>query len=134
MINKNSHLNILIVDDDPIARMLAKRNLEIAGFSGAIVTAENGEMGFDVISNSTQNFIIILDYHMPELDGIGLLRKLNANNLSPAVFMLTSSILSEDKNECLNYRCVQEYMVKPIDQLKTKKIIDFSMIQSDLMQ
>ncbi|MFT6324549.1 MAG: CheY-like chemotaxis protein, partial [Halieaceae bacterium] len=51
--------NILIIDDDPIARMLAKRNLEIAGFKGSIITADNGLVGFDVIKNSIQNFIVL---------------------------------------------------------------------------
>jgi CheY-like chemotaxis protein len=120
-------LNVLIIDDDPIARMLAKRNLEIAGFSGSIVTAENGEMGYDIITNSSQEFLVVLDYHMPELDGIGLLKKLKSNNYTPPVFMLTSSILSDDKRECLVYECVKDYLVKPIDQLKTKQIIEYSM-------
>jgi CheY-like chemotaxis protein len=118
-------VNILIIDDDPIARMLAKRNLEIAGFKGSIVTAENGEMGYELISNSRQEYVLMLDFHMPELDGLGLLNKLNGSNFNPPVFMLSSSILSENKNECLRFDCVQEYLVKPIDQLKTKTILDF---------
>lgn len=119
-------MNILIIDDDPIARMLAKRNLEILGFKGSIITAENGNMGYDILRNHPEKFIIILDYHMPELDGIGLLKKLDANHLAPPVFMLSSSILDVHKNECLDYRFVQHYLVKPIDQVKTKKIIEFA--------
>ena len=125
MAYSNSTANILIIDDDPIARMLAKRNLEIAGFKGSIVTAENGEMGYEIIANSKQEYVLMLDFHMPELDGLGLLKKLKTNSFNPPVFMLSSSILSENKNECLSFECVQEYLVKPIDQLKTKSIIDF---------
>ncbi len=125
MAYSNTPKNILIIDDDPIARMLAKRNLEIAGFKGSIVTAENGIMGYEIISNSKQDYVLMLDFHMPELDGLGLLKKLQVNSFSPPVFMLSSSILSKNKNECLSFECVQEYLVKPIDQLKTKTIIDF---------
>jgi len=119
-------MNILIIDDDPIARMLAKRNLEILGFTGSIITAENGKMGYDILTSRSEKFIIILDYHMPELDGIGFLRKLDANRLSPPIFMLSSSILEIHQNECLDYQFVQEYLVKPIDKSKTEKIIEFA--------
>lgn len=119
-------MNILIIDDDPIARMLAKRNLEILGFTGSIITAENGRMGYDILTSRSEKFIIILDYHMPELDGIGFLRKLDANRLSPPIFMLSSSILEIHQNECLDYQFVQEYLVKPIDKSKTEKIIEFA--------
>jgi CheY-like chemotaxis protein len=119
-------MNILIIDDDPIARMLAKRNLEILGFKGSIITAENGNMGYDILIKHPDKYIVILDYHMPELDGIGFLRKLDANRLSAPVFMLSSSILDIHKDECLDYSFVQHYLVKPIDQNKTKRIIEFA--------
>ncbi|UTW66117.1 response regulator [bacterium SCSIO 12643] len=119
-------MNILIIDDDPIARMLAKRNLEILGFKGSIITAENGKMGYEILTSRSEKFIIILDYHMPELDGIGFLRKLGENQLEPPTFMLSSSILEVHQNECLDYPFVQEYLVKPIDKSKTEKIIEFA--------
>ncbi|MGB0806128.1 MAG: response regulator [Salibacteraceae bacterium] len=118
--------NILIIDDDPIARMLAKRNLEIAGFKGSITTADNGEVGFDIIKNTRQNYIVLLDFHMPELDGIGLLKRLNSHNIELPVFMLSSSILSENQNQCLSFPWVQDFFVKPIDQIKTKAILEFA--------
>lgn len=126
MINSCSSMNILIIDDDPIARMLAKRNLEILGFTGSIITAENGKMGYEILTSRSENFIIILDYHMPELDGIGFLRKLDKNQLDPPIFMLSSSILKVHQNECLDYTFVQEYLIKPIDKNKTEKIIEFA--------
>ena len=118
--------NILIVDDDPIARMLAKRNLEIAGFKGSIITADNGLVGFDVLKNSAHEFVVLLDFHMPELDGVGMLKKLKAHNMKPPVFMLSSSILSQNQNTCLSFPWVEDFMIKPIDQQKTKRIIEFT--------
>ena len=117
--------NILIIDDDPVARMLAKRNLEIAGFMGAISSAENGLEGFNIISKSKKDFTVLLDFHMPELDGVGLLNKLESNQLNPPVFMLSSSILSENMDSCLSHDFVQEYFVKPMDQVKSKVILEF---------
>ena len=118
--------NILIIDDDPVARMLAKRNLEIAGFLGSISSAENGQDGYNIISKSDKEYIVLLDFHMPELDGVGLLRKLKSNQLNPPVFMLSSSILSENMDSCLSHECVQQYFIKPIDQLKSKVILEYA--------
>lgn len=126
MLNNNSPKNILIIDDDPIARMLAKRNLEIAGFKGSIHTADNGLVGFEMLKNRPHDYVVLLDFHMPELDGLGLLELLKENHMAPAIFMLSSSILSKNQNTCLNYVGVQEFLVKPIDQLKTKTVIDFT--------
>lgn len=125
MNSNNTSQNILIIDDDPVARMLAKRNLEIAGFMGSIFSAENGIEGFDIISKADRDYTVLLDFHMPELDGVGLLNKLESNQLTPPVFMLSSSILSENMDSCLSHRCVQEYFVKPMDQSKSKVILEF---------
>lgn len=122
--------NILVIDDDAVARMLAKRHLEIAGFSGNIITAENGQMGFDIISNSDEKFTIILDYHMPELDGLGLLYKMKSHNIQHPVFMLSSSLLKEHHNECLQFSMVQDYLIKPVDQQKVKQVIEFVQVNA----
>ncbi len=126
MSKHNSSKNILIIDDDPIARMLAKRNLEIAGFTGLIHTADNGLVGYEMLRNSSESYVVLLDFHMPELDGIGLLNLLEEKRLKTSIFMLSSSILSKNQNNCLSFENVQEFMVKPIDQLKTKKIMEFT--------
>lgn len=126
MSKHNSSKNILIIDDDPIARMLAKRNLEIAGFRGLIHTADNGLVGYDMLKEAPDSYVVLLDFHMPELDGIGLLKLLDEKGLKTSIFMLSSSILSKNQNNCLSFENVQEFMVKPIDQLKTKTIMEFT--------
>lgn len=128
MMKTGSPITILIIDDDPVARMLAKRNLEIAGFSGFIETAENGEIGFEIISSSpNRNFAIVLDYHMPILDGLGFLKKMEYDNLKFPVFMLSSSIMKSHKEECLHRKNVVDYIIKPLDQEKSKLIIESSL-------
>lgn len=121
----SSPTTILIIDDDPVARMLSKRNLEIAGFKGKIATAENGEIGINILmSTPNERFAIILDYHMPILDGLGFLKRMVNEKISFPVFMLSSSIMKGHKDECLAYVNVQDYFIKPIDQEKSKMVFN----------
>ena len=106
--------------------MLIKRYLEIAGFHCEIIMVENGQQGFEVLQSSTDRITTILDYQMPVLDGIGLLRKMKNYDINHPVFMLTSSILPSHKTECLEHSMVKEYFVKPIDQDKTRIILEFT--------
>ncbi len=118
-------MNLLIIDDDPIARMLLTRFVSINGFTGSIYTAENGQEGYDIISSTDQDFLLILDYHMPVLDGSGLLKKLSDNGYSHPVFLLSSSSVDELETEYRLYNWLQGYFDKPIDLNKTKIILDF---------
>ena len=119
-------MNILVIDDDPVARMLITRFLNIKGFNGAIYTAENGQEGFDLISSASEKFLIILDYHMPVLDGSGLLKKLHENKYSHPIFLLSSSSIEELEKEFQSYHFVEGYFDKPIDLNKTKIILDLA--------
>ena len=119
-------MNILVIDDDPVARMLITRFLSIKGFEGSIYTAENGQEGFDLMSSTSKKFVIVLDYHMPVLDGSGLLKKMAADNISHPVLLLSSSSVDELENEFQTYDFVEGYFDKPIDLNKTKIILDYA--------
>lgn len=119
-------MNILVIDDDPVARMLITRFLSIKGFEGPIYTAENGQEGFDLLDSSSDNFVIVLDYHMPVLDGSELLKKMSENSISHPVLLLSSSSVDELENEFQSYNFVKGYFDKPIDLNKTKIILDYA--------
>jgi CheY-like chemotaxis protein len=64
---------ILIVDDDPIMRMLYKRPLEGAGYE--FLTAKDGEEALKLVSEQAPQ-LIIMDIMMPGTDGLSVLRTL----------------------------------------------------------
>jgi CheY-like chemotaxis protein len=122
-------MKIIVIDDDPIARMLLTRFITISGYSGTILVAENGQIGFDMIVSNPGDYVIILDYHMPVLDGSGLLKKLDENHLSYPVFLLSSSDKDQLEQEYQTYPWLHGYFDKPIDINKTKIILDFAQAQ-----
>lgn len=118
-------MDLLVIDDDPIARMLITRFLSVKGFNGSIYTAENGQQGFDIVNSTKSNFLIILDYHMPILDGSGTLKKLAENNFDHPVFLLSSSSVEELEAEYQMHDFVQGYFDKPIDLNKTTILLNY---------
>jgi diguanylate cyclase (GGDEF)-like protein/PAS domain S-box-containing protein len=58
--------HVLVVDDDPVLRMIAVRALETAGF--AVEEADCGEAALEAIERCTPD-LVLLDVDMPGLDG-----------------------------------------------------------------
>jgi PAS domain S-box-containing protein len=59
---------ILVVDDEPLIRDLAKRILEKAGYS--VVTARSGKEGIEIYTQHSSDIaLVILDLIMPEMGG-----------------------------------------------------------------
>jgi len=65
----DSAYTILLVDDEKLARMVAKRRLAI--FRYRILEAKNGREALDILERESVD-LILSDWMMPELDGPGL--------------------------------------------------------------
>ena len=102
---------ILIVDDEPHIIMMVRSRLIANGF--AIITADNGVMGFET-AKQEQPDLIILDVLMPEMNGIETLIKLKATEETKniPVIMFTAKGQSEDVEKAQAAGAV-DYIVKP---------------------
>lgn len=79
----------LIVDDDPDSTFLARRNLQDS-FPDAIVDqAQSGQVALDLIRQH-EFTAIITDYRMPWMDGLTLVRKIRAMNVSVPIILRTA--------------------------------------------
>lgn len=65
-------LKVLIVDDTTTSRMLVRDGLQELGIKN-ISFASDGEQGLKHVMGQ-QTHLVISDYNMPKLDGLGLLR------------------------------------------------------------
>lgn len=84
--SESTDVNILYMEDDTgLARILQKK-LERRGFK--IDLASDGEEGIMMLRKSAYD-ILLLDYHMPVLDGIGVVEKLSSDDALPPTIMLT---------------------------------------------
>lgn len=118
-------IKIVIADDNLEFVSTFVRYLEAEEDMEVIATAKDGQEAYDVISK-TKPDVVLLDVIMPQLDGIGVLEKLNENGIMPICIML--SAVGQDK---ITQRALslgaQYYMVKPFEiELLLKRIRDLN--------
>jgi len=84
---------VLVVDDEAIVRSLAKKMVEIAGFS--VLTANDGEEAVRVYcEHQTEIACVLLDLTMPKMGGEEAFRAIR--QISPGVRVILSSGYSEE--------------------------------------
>ncbi|MEM4657804.1 MAG: response regulator [Candidatus Methanosuratincola sp.] len=109
---------ILVVDDDEYVRELFSIYLEELDYD--CTTANDGEDCLNKFSKSDNWDVVLLDIHMPKLDGLETLRALHKVNPDLSVVMVSASKDAEDVKEALR-QGAYDYIFKPfsIDELET---------------
>lgn len=83
-------LTILVVDDEPAIRALLVEVLSEEGY--AVVTAHNGRSALDLATRDRPD-LVLTDVMMPELDGLGLIRRFRATpHLTAIPVVLMSAV------------------------------------------
>ena len=81
-------LRVLIVDDDDVDRMAVQRALKKAGFNLHLTEACDAETA-SALSRDKDFDLAFLDYFLPDLDGLSLLRQLRNEGMTVPIIMLT---------------------------------------------
>ena len=75
--SRSERKRVCIVDDDPDVLMMYRMRFEQEGYS--VLVAMDGETGLALI-RSIHPDIVILDIHMPKMDGVSVLSELNRDS------------------------------------------------------
>jgi DNA-binding response OmpR family regulator len=103
-------MRILVVEDEHKIANAVKRGLEQQSY--AIDVAYNGDDGLAMAENETYD-LIVLDRMLPgSIDGVGILKKIRANDNHTPVLFLTAKDRVLDRAEGLNAGA-DDYLVKP---------------------
>jgi phosphoserine phosphatase RsbU/P len=110
--------SILIIDDDPVTKLMLRRILEQQGYT--VDTAQDGQEGIQKAA-AMQPALIICDWLMPITDGLEVCRfvKSSAKLCTTFFVLLTSRVDLEDRIEGLNAGA-DEFLAKPIDMNELK--------------
>jgi signal transduction histidine kinase/CheY-like chemotaxis protein len=91
---------VLIVDDSPINRVVARQMLMRDLPQLTIVEASSGAQALDLVQSRTVD-LILMDVIMPEMDGIETTRRVLSLPHPPAVLGLTADITETVHNGCI---------------------------------
>ncbi len=100
---------ILVVDDDQKLLKMLQRTLMYENLT--VLTASNGEEALPIIDNQAPA-LLILDWMMPKMDGLTLLRQLRAEKNKTLVLMLTARDAIENRVDGLESGA-DDYLIKP---------------------
>lgn len=103
---------LLLVEDDPmISKMLSLR----LGLYGHVVdTAENGQVGMEMALASPYE-AILMDMHMPVMDGHEATRKLREAGYTGLIIAVTASAMSQESEAAIRSGC-DSYISKPVGE------------------
>jgi DNA-binding response OmpR family regulator len=102
---------ILIMEDDPGLSHLLQKRLQRQGYQVSL--AANGEEGLRMARAATYDLLIV-DYNMPFLGGLDVVRTLASTNQLPAAIMVTGEGSEEVAVEAIKLG-VADYIVKDVE-------------------
>jgi len=114
-------ISVLVVEDENHIRNILEYNLKLNGFE--VCTAENGSKGVELARQKIPD-VILLDWMMPEKDGLEVLSELKNNKQTEniPVFMLTAKAMTEDLGRALR-EGADDYIAKPFDPAELGQIV-----------
>ncbi|MEW7009142.1 response regulator [Lentilitoribacter sp. EG35] len=114
---KVAHSRILIIDDNSINRAILTEYCQ--GWGHDCVAVEAGAIGLKFLEHSAQEFsspvdIVILDFHMPDMNGADVIRAIRANPaIAKTPILILSSVDQADELADLGDMEVEGFLTKP---------------------
>ena len=116
----NRELKILVVDDNPINLLVAKKMVQ--KFGAAVSTASNGKEAVDLVVNN-QYDVILMDIQMPELDGHAATQILRNMKFTNPIIAISANAFKEDINNSIQAG-MNAHLQKPFADRELFQIIN----------
>lgn len=116
--------HVLIAEDNPVNSELARRQLELLGCRVSL--ASNGIAAVASAADTTYD-AILMDWHMPELDGLDATRAIRANEAAAGVeavpvIAVTANALPGHRERCLAAG-MNDYLSKPFSREQLRSVL-----------
>ena len=125
-------VSILLVDDDEINNFISIKLIRKALLNTEIMACLNGRFAIDELEDimhddpSKLPDYILLDINMPIMNGWEFLDEYKRLNIDPAgkskIFIISSSVFSNDINKARSYPLVKDFVSKPLNVEKIKEL------------
>ena len=129
-------VSVLLVDDDEINNFISIKLIKKALLSTEIIACLNGKYAIDQLVEIQKNDpnklpdYILLDINMPIMNGWEFLDEYKRLNIDPCgktkIFIISSSVFSNDINKARSYPLVKDFISKP---LNVDKIVELFKVE-----
>src|SRR6201996_6707306 len=137
MSNINQPVSILLVDDDEINNFISIKLIKKALLNTEIMACLNGRFAIDLLMDIQKKDpakmpdYILLDINMPIMNGWEFLDEYKRLNIDPLgkckIFIISSSVFSNDINKARSYPLVKDFISKP---LNVDKIVELFKVEN----
>lgn len=118
-----SAIRVLVVDDQLTMRALIRAALQEIGFK-QIEDAVDGEDGFRNLVNKPAH-LVISDFNMPNLDGLGFLRAVRAHDATrKTAFIMLTGRADKELVQRAQQLGVNNYIMKPFSPASLRAKIE----------
>lgn len=124
---------ILLVDDDEINNFINESMIRRMDVCDKVKISLNGEEALLYLAKHGSSFdsdfpeLIILDQHMPEMEGaefLELFNQINANKQKKAKIVVLSANENPEIKEKLYNLGVRNFLMKPLTEEKLKRVLE----------
>jgi len=123
---------VLLVDDDEINNFISIKLIKKALLNTEIMACLNGKFAIDQLVEIQRKDpdkmpdYILLDINMPIMNGWEFLDEYKRLNIDPVgkckIFIISSSVFSNDINKARSYPLVKDFISKPLNVDKIKEL------------
>jgi two-component system alkaline phosphatase synthesis response regulator PhoP len=108
-------LTVLLVEDDPDIQLITRLALRKSGFAVSVVS--NGRQALEAVRTALPN-VVLLDWMMPELDGLETCRQLKADPATAGIPIVFLTAKSQEQEIARGLALgATGYITKPFDAL-----------------
>ena len=112
-------MKVLVAEDDPVSQRVLEATLDKFGYE--VVVAADGAEAWAALQCADAPHLAVLDWMMPEIDGVELCRRVRAlpTSTPPYIILLTAKSGKEDVVVGLDAGA-NDYLTKPFDRAELR--------------
>jgi len=114
--------NLVVVEDDFVNQTVISGYLKTANINFSLV--DNGEDCLNLVHSAPGKFDgILMDVHMPVMNGLEATEKLRRMNIKIPIIALTAGVTDDERIDCV--KCgMDDILIKPIDPVNLAKVLN----------